>query len=338
MDPLGSDLLTVHVFSGELNRDSFQDLATSRSAAIARIRCMTLALDRELLVGGQSVLRSLGNFTSLRRLKLCWRRPIRQTDAEWWIGVESCLAALAIAAPKLIALDVTCERARDITSSGLACLAPLKLLQELRLYYSNERQQGPDHALVDGLVHLMPQLTALRHLSVGSSSAIDAAALEALHAAGALATLQSIDLSGCPYVDDACLAVIAQLANLQALRVHGCTAITDAGLQALAPLGALQELGLNGLPLITDNGLIALAPLTALQYLSVSWCRGIRHECHETLRNERPGLRLRCDSSSCHVPEYCPKRLSVRGRRLPGCDCTTGKSAPNTTADSSELL
>ena len=275
MDALAMDHLIAYVRSSK-GKDSFQRLATS--SAIARIRSMDLTLDQDLRMGGQSMLRSLKKFTSLRRLSLQWTfraRRLRLTDAEWEARVAWCLKALADAAPDLTSLEVYCDRASDMTSAGLACLAPLKRLQNLHLDCNRSLPPRPYATLTEGLVRVMPQLTALQHLSVTRCSAIDAAALHTLLAAGVLAPLKSLDLTQCQYVDDACLAVIAQLATLQRLRVGGCTCITDAGLQALAPL-------------------------TALRYLDVSGYGHTTHEGHASLyteTEERAGLRVDCSCS-----------------------------------------
>jgi hypothetical protein len=242
-------------------------------------------------------LHSLGNFMSLRCLEVEWSSSLQTTAA-----VDLYLGMLATAAPRLTSLFIVLSC--GITSAGLASLAPLTMLQELRIIVHSKGRPA-DGALTEGLVGLLPQLTALQHLSCHTAD-IDADALRTLYAARTLESLQRLDLRDCEEgVDDACLVVIARLASLQQLRVARCVRITDAGLQALAPLGALQELGLNGLPLITDEGLKALAPLTALRYLNVSCCDGITDECHDTIRNERPGLMLKCSCSHRWRPASC---------------------------------
>ena len=239
------------------------------------------------------MLHSLGNFMSLRWLSLewlDWPSAKRPTTA----AVDLYLGMLATAAPRLTLLAIVLVD--GITSAGLASLAPLTMLENLRITdFRVISERGPANgALTEGLVSLLPRLTALQYLGVHSGY-FNADALRALYAARALDSLRSLDFRDCPEgVDDACLVVIARLALLQELRVARCGRITDAGLQVLAPLGALQELGLSGLPLITDNGLIALAPLTALLYVNVCSCDGITQECHDNIRNERPGLLLNC--------------------------------------------
>jgi hypothetical protein len=227
-------------------------------------------------------------------LHLFWPSSLQTTTA-----VDSYLGTLATAAPRLTSLCL--ELSGNITSTELASLAPLTMLQDLCIYYTVSMERGPANGeLAEGLVRLLPQLTALQHLSLIDRYDFDADALRALYAAGALTTLRSLNLTDCvSWVDDACLAVIARVATLQKLRVGWCWRITDAGLPALAPLGALQELGLYSLTKITDDGLKALAPLTALRELDVGWCYSIRHECHETLRNERSGLHVKCSGWGC---------------------------------------
>jgi hypothetical protein len=235
------------------------------------------------------MLRSLTNFASLRCLHFFWLSSLQTTTA-----VDLYLGTLATAAPKLTSLCI--ELSGDITSTELASLAPLTMLQDLCIYYEVSMERGPANgALAEGLVRLLPQLTALQHLSLFDRYDFDADALRAMYAAGALTTLRSLNLTDCAsWVDDACLEVIARVATLQKLRVGWCWGITDAGLQALAPLGALQELGLYALDKITDVGLKALAPLTALRDLDVRACRYTTHVCHVTLLDERPELSLKC--------------------------------------------
>ena len=283
-------------------RTSLQTVPTSHTTshnAMRLVRNMNFDFRKEQPWIVTKMLRSLTNFVSLRCLHLFWPSSLQTTTA-----VDSYLGTLATAAPRLTSLCL--ELSGNITSTELASLAPLTMLQDLCIYftlskerceyYTLSKERGPAHGLfAEGLVRLLPQLTALQHLSLLDRYDFDADALRALYAAGALTTLRSLNLTDCvSWVDDACLAVIARVATLQKLRVGWCWRITDAGLQALAPLGALQELGLYSLTKITDDGLKALAPLTALRDLDVRECGRTTHACHTTLCDERPGLSLEC--------------------------------------------
>jgi len=275
---------------------NLETVAASRCAV--GLRRMTLRLQQFL--DEDEVMRSLTSFPLLQRLDLH--------------GVtDSRLLALACTTAAETLLSLWVPRANRVTSVGLGCLTRLKLLQDLQLDYLACPRSG--ETPVDGLVIVLPQLKALQYLSLAECRFLDAAALQALHAAGALSSLHSLDLAGCRLIDDACLLVVSQLAKLSTLCLDRCERITDVGLHALALMAGLQELKMNDLESVTDAGLNALAPLNALK-LEVHQCpnttHGSSHDAqlgllgHDALRKR--GLHVVCHhpgmtqfEASCHT-------------------------------------
>jgi hypothetical protein len=90
-----------------------------------------------------------------------------------------------------------------------------------------------------------------------------------------LASLQSLDLTGCKLVTDAGLSHLKGLTSLQALNLHGCKLVMDAGLSHLKGLTSLQALDLSKCNLVTDAGLDHLKGLTSLQTLNLYGCKQV---------------------------------------------------------------
>lgn len=82
-----------------------------------------------------------------------------------------------------------------------------------------------------------------------------------------VATLRSVRLTACRFVDDDALLSIARL-QLHTLDVSW-TQVTDAGMGCIAGCTSLTSLNLTGLK-ITDQGVASLLPLTSMQRLALA--------------------------------------------------------------------
>ena len=243
---------------GELVEVNLADFARSSVAAgIPRMRLVLSSDSRHDVVMGLLG----GTFRSLQHVDLTTSHQYHVTDGY--------LLALAIAAPKLISLRV--ERAQRVTEAGIACIAQFTLLQALTLKELNRGE-----VIVKALCELMPRLVALQELSfLFCGALLNDAALQALHATGALGSLRMLDLSPADQGDisNAGMLVVSRLTALRVLNLASCSQLADDDLRALAQLTALQDLNLCDLEWTTDAGLEALLPsLIALRVLDLHGC------------------------------------------------------------------
>jgi len=131
------------------------------------------------------------------------------------------------------------------------------------------------------LSEVLPQLTSLRQLKIGS--VIPADAFSHLARLGTLEVLNLPDTR----CGDPELALLSALPRLKLLRIHS-PALTDAGLQTLPRFPSLRYLHLINTP-ITDAGLTSVASCEHLEsfYLDGGSCT---EEGLSTLLKERPEL------------------------------------------------
>jgi hypothetical protein len=270
--------------------------------------------------------------TALRSLaELRKRRNILDAPAT---DADSCMRALATTAPNLTVLRI--GSTFDVTSAGLAYLAKLTKLQDLRLGGLHWRVFDP--RLAEGLCSWLATLVDLQELALKDCRCLDGGYLRAILEVGALSSLRSLDLTDCRQVDDAYLEVVATIATLRELCLNKCDQVTDAGLRALAPLTALQDLTVSecggDIP-ITDSGLLALAPLASLQVLRSNDLQRITdlglsmlaaqltklralevHHCADTTHIGHDGLRARGLQIGCHcssgIEDAAARRATLR--------------------------
>lgn len=164
---------------------------------------------------------------------------------------------------------------------------------------------------------LSAQLTALRHLRIGSCSRAGARELRrlrplrwlrSLHMSqssssnAALEALRDLpelrELEASQDVDGAGLARLAGL-PLTHLRLFGCGRVRDAGLRELAGVPTLTHLDLSQTETST-TGLSHLAALPALEALNLAWCERVDASGAAILRS-LPALR-RVDASGTGIP------------------------------------
>ena len=222
-------------------------------------------------------LRLLVKFGSLRQIAI--DKPSRVTD--------SCLRALATAAPNLTVLHIT--YASDVTSAGLAYLATLTQLQDLRLGNVNLAiflQVGdaePQFPRVRIVVLASTGIgTGIPHVKFNDQGvAMCGSKVMTPTALRSLAELRSRRnfLDAPASETDSCMRALAATApNLTVLRVEDAFDVTSAGLAYLAKLTKLQDLQLDGVnwrgldPRLAEGLCSWLATLVDLQELALKDC------------------------------------------------------------------
>eukprot|EP00808_Paulinella_micropora_P022644 g55764.t1 len=181
------------------------------------------------------------------------RADLRVTDQQ----LES-LSALT----ELRTLELSSMQTTAITDTGLAALASLTNLEELRV-----PEAGRLHG--EGLAYLWP-LARLRKLVLSGCGLTD----QGLAALPPLGSLRHLDLSNCSGLATD-LQVLSGLAGLQELHLRCCAYLTDAGLSSLGRPRNLRVLGLRGCRLLTGTG---LAHLRSLAELDLEGCTGLTDE------------------------------------------------------------
>jgi hypothetical protein len=105
-------------------------------------------------------------------------------------------------------------------------------------------------------------------------------------------------IAGEGQLTDESLGLIAGVATIASLDLSGCAGVTDDGVAHLRDLPALEHLDLSG-TLVTDAGLAVLRDLPALTHLSLAWTRvtdaGLRvlADCHRLERLNLAGTGAR---------------------------------------------
>jgi len=208
-----------------------------------------------------------------------------------------------------------------LTDRGLALVARrCHLLQELEIQACPLVTNG-------GLLDLTSRCHHLNHLDVQACPMVSAVGLAAGESTRHL-TIQYLDLSDCPHVDDTSLRLVVESCpQLQFLYLRRCASLSDAGLRAIASYCLLlRELSVSDCPNITDNGLAELGRLgPSLRYLSVAKCdlltdSGVRTLARHCYRLRYLNLRG-CEQVSDSAVDWLSKSCSrLRSLDLGKCD------------------
>lgn len=238
----------------------------------------------------------------------------RRWDELWGVIRERGIHALQVggvddaAVERITALDhltrLDFDGSMELTDAGMAQLARLPLLQELKV-------SGPGGRITDRGLEVLRRLPRLRRLQMCWQPRISDAG------AGVLAhcpALESVDLMGTDTGDGA-IAALAERATLRRLKTG--RQVTDAGLALLRRIpgftewrGGEAEVGLmdfEGGPTrllldgpFTDAGLAALAALQGLDSLSLFWhCTAFTGQGLAPLANLPHLSFLGCDGKRC---------------------------------------
>lgn len=142
---------------------------------------------------------------------------------------------------------VRLNRCSSVSGKGLAALVQSKGLETLEL----DGCRRIDHEDIATLVGF----EKLKRLSLAGTR-IRGQSVEAI---ASLATLESLDLSECKWIDDEALRALAKLPVLKSLTLKGVPRLTDDGLATLLQLKAIEELTLEENSSLTGSGLSCLS-------------------------------------------------------------------------------
>lgn len=208
-----------------------------------------------------------------------------------------------------------------LTDRGLALVARrCHLLQELEIQSCPRVTNG-------GLLDLTSRCPQLNHLDVQGCPMVSAVGLASGESPRHL-SIQYLDLSDCPHVDDTCLRLVVESCpQLHYLYLRRCHQITDTSLRSIASYCLLlRELSVSDCPAITDSGLAELGRLgPSLRYLSVAKCDQLSDSGVRTLARHCYRLRylnLRgCEQVSDSAVDWLSKSCSrLRSLDLGKCD------------------
>ncbi|KIY97766.1 hypothetical protein MNEG_10195 [Monoraphidium neglectum] len=222
-------------------------------AALSRLEALSLSVSQDLGHG------------AVARLALALPR-LRALEVSCPGFGDACCEALAGDAAKRAALtSLKLHGAAALTARGLAALRAAPALAALALDACGGVASG-------GLLAQGALAPRLRSLALRRADFANMFAGGVLERPACAATLLQLDLSGCADLADRELRKVAGfLPNLEDLTLTGCPAVTDAGLSSLSCLRALRALSAGGTR-AAGAFAEALAPLPGLTSLSLRGC------------------------------------------------------------------
>jgi len=217
----------------------------------------------------------LGKFSGLKALYLNGRTWHSRPPA---ISAASLAVVATIPGLEKFGVSLPVQTDIPIEDGGIANLAPLKGLRELRLRQTKIRGRtlgtftqlrlldASYTPLDDAGMRSLAGMTQLERLHLRDTLVTD----EGLRSLVDLRQLEELDLSGAR-ITDAGLAHLKDLTRLKRLNLLGA-AVTDEGLAHLAGMTGLEELNLYRSQ-VTNAGLERLAALGSLHHLDVRYTR-----------------------------------------------------------------
>lgn len=186
--------------------------------------------------------------------------------------------ALSALPPSLTKLDLS--YCCDLTDAALGAAASLPNLAVLVARRCNK--------VTDAGVGFLARCATLRQLDLSYCTALTSTALRNL---SAHAGLNALVIAGCPRAaSPPGLGALAALSSLQTLDVSNNPRLDDGCMQALSFVAQLQYVVLRMCPRISDNGLGALVRLQKLAKLDVTGCRHITPTAVTKLKAKLPLL------------------------------------------------
>eukprot|EP00192_Tetraselmis_astigmatica_P004909 CAMPEP_0117655096 /NCGR_PEP_ID=MMETSP0804-20121206/4098_1 /TAXON_ID=1074897 /ORGANISM="Tetraselmis astigmatica, Strain CCMP880" /LENGTH=478 /DNA_ID=CAMNT_0005461427 /DNA_START=1 /DNA_END=1438 /DNA_ORIENTATION=+ len=162
-------------------------------------------------------------------------------------------------------------------------------------------------------LQLLP--ATLTELTVQQGATVDEAACDALMRLTNLASLNLVECTWAPGVEDALHRMAVCLPSLRSLDLSGCQAVTDGFLSGLALFGSantLEELRICGCWEPTDLGMAALSSMPGLKCLDVSDCVEVTMYGLGALLHPNGGA-----PSAAFRPPACPTVECTRADRAP---------------------
>lgn len=125
--------------------------------------------------------------------------------------------------------------------------------------------------------------------------------------------LETLDLTGCPQLDDDFLSLLPNMLELKSLVLSGCTGFTGEGLGKIGKegaLGKLQTLTLDQCRQISDSDLGRLRNLSQLKQLDIRNCPSITQNGINKLRRHLKSTKVESDLTPTQEPRPKKTRLS----------------------------
>jgi hypothetical protein len=235
--------------------DDITDVAFQSIGALATLRTFELVNVKEFTAAG---LRELARIPLLHTVRLWGNVPDELLTALAHLPSLRCLAVdqNVVLGPAGIAAVGQCVGLRQLSlrwnatppTGALEPLARLQELEEIALEPSPFAEKSRD-AEGDGLrTSALQHWPRLRSLSLRHARRLEADVGRVLRER--YPRLRSLDLSGCPLVDDTTIAQVVGIRSLRVLRIAGCRSIAEPSMPLLAMAQQLRtiDFGASGRP------------------------------------------------------------------------------------------